>query len=185
MPVVLMGGGGAVDDKVGEGNERDARESSLQLGRRLRGGKVTGRKETVRKETGGKMTGAKETGGKATGGNATGVKASAAQDSQETGGKGDMLMDEREINNMLPGDTTAGQNATEGFRRNNYSEEGVEGVRRRARVIVGESIPRTTYRYTGGRHSGWLSRAKYMLSQRGWKNRGSGQGRFYFSRRSD
>ena len=31
------GWGGAVDDKVGEGDERDARESSLQLGKRLRG----------------------------------------------------------------------------------------------------------------------------------------------------
>ena len=36
MPVVPMGGG-AVDDKVGEGDERDDRESSLQLRRRLRG----------------------------------------------------------------------------------------------------------------------------------------------------
>ena len=35
-------GGRAVGDKVGDGNERDARESSPQPGRRLRGGKVTG-----------------------------------------------------------------------------------------------------------------------------------------------
>ena len=36
MPVVPVGG--AVDDKVGEDDERDARESSPQPGRRLRGG---------------------------------------------------------------------------------------------------------------------------------------------------
>ena len=34
------------------------------------------------------------------------------QDSQETGGIGDMLMTDREINNMLPGEATAGQNWT-------------------------------------------------------------------------
>ena len=40
---------GAVDNRVGEVDERDARESSPQSGRRLRGGKVTGRRETGRK----------------------------------------------------------------------------------------------------------------------------------------
>ena len=34
-------GVGTVDDEVREGNEKDARESSPQPGRRLRGGKVT------------------------------------------------------------------------------------------------------------------------------------------------
>ena len=34
-----------------EDDERDARESLPQPGRRLRGGKVTGRKETGRRET--------------------------------------------------------------------------------------------------------------------------------------
>ena len=43
-------GGGTVDDKVGEDDKRDARESSPQPGRRLRGGKVTGHRETGRKE---------------------------------------------------------------------------------------------------------------------------------------
>ena len=43
-------GGGTVDDKVGK-DTRDARESSPQPGRKLRGGKVTGRRETGRKET--------------------------------------------------------------------------------------------------------------------------------------
>ena len=51
-------GGGTVDDKVGEDNERDARESSPQPGRRLRGGKVTGRRETgLRRREGKKWEG--------------------------------------------------------------------------------------------------------------------------------
>ena len=33
-----------------------------------------------------------------------------------------MLMGEREMDNLLPGDTTAGQNATEGIQRKSYSE---------------------------------------------------------------
>ena len=49
-------GGGTVDDKVGK-DTRDARESSPQPGRKLRGGKVIGRRETGRKETGRKGTG--------------------------------------------------------------------------------------------------------------------------------
>ena len=57
-------GEGTVDDKVGEDDKRDARESSPQPGRRLRGGKVTGRRETGRKETGHRETGRKETRGK-------------------------------------------------------------------------------------------------------------------------
>ena len=54
-------GGGTVYDKVGEDDERDARESSPQPGRRLRGGKVTGRRETGRNETGRNETGRRET----------------------------------------------------------------------------------------------------------------------------
>ena len=86
-------GGGTVDDKVGK-DTRDARESSPQPGRKLRGGKVTGRRETGRKGMGGKTTGVKErgaeeTGGKEkgvgkTGGKTTGVKERGAG---ETGGK--------------------------------------------------------------------------------------------------
>ena len=51
-----------------------------------------GRKETGGTETRAKETGAKETGGKATGAKQMGVKAKGAQDSQDTGGKGDKLM---------------------------------------------------------------------------------------------
>ena len=117
-------GGGTVDDKVWGGDERDARQSSPQLGRRLKGGKVTGWKETggteMGKDTGGKetgkATGAKETGRKAT--ESKGTKAAGAQDSQETGGTGDKLMGEKEMDNMLPSDTTEGQNSTEGMLRN-------------------------------------------------------------------
>ena len=69
--------GGTVDDKVGEDDKRDARESSLQPGRRLGGGKVTGcretglketgHRETIRRETGQKEKGRKEMGGKTNG----------------------------------------------------------------------------------------------------------------------
>ena len=45
-------GGGTVDDKVGEDDERCVTESSPHPGMRLRGGKVTGRRERGRKETG-------------------------------------------------------------------------------------------------------------------------------------
>ena len=66
MPDVLVGGG-TIDDKVGEVDERDARESSSQPGRRLGGGKVSGRRETGcnetrRKEMGGNTNGSKEWG---------------------------------------------------------------------------------------------------------------------------
>ena len=55
---------------------RDARESSPQPGRKLRGGKVTGRRETGRKETGRKGTGGRqpEKGVGEMGGKTTGVK---------------------------------------------------------------------------------------------------------------
>ena len=98
-----------------------------ETGAKETGGKETGEKATGGKETGGKETGAKETGGKATGGKATGAKSSGAQYSQETRGEDDMLTGEREMDNLLPGETTAGQNATEGIRRMSYSEVVIEG----------------------------------------------------------
>ena len=175
-------GGGTIDDKVGEDDERDARESSLQSGRRLRGGKVTGHRETGRKETGRRETGRKETrrkemGGKTnrskergmgetvangsegkdtiakamgvreTGGGVSGGKVTGAQVNQATGGKGDRLMSEREPDNSLPpSDKTAGQNVMEGIHRKSYSEAVIEGVRKRARVFVGDSIVSKTDR---------------------------------------
>ena len=73
-------------------------------------------------EMGGKAMGAKETGGNAKGTNASGVKTTRAQDSQETGGKGHMLIGKREMDSMLAGDTTAGQNAIEVIRHKSFSE---------------------------------------------------------------
>ena len=49
MPVVPVGGG-TVDDKLGEDNERDVRESSPQSGRRLKRGKVVGRQDLRRRD---------------------------------------------------------------------------------------------------------------------------------------
>ncbi|KAI0228265.1 Zinc finger MYND domain-containing protein 15 [Lamellibrachia satsuma] len=142
-------GGGTVDDKVGK-DTRDARERSPQPVRKLRGGKVTGRRETGRKETGRKGTGGKttgvkergvaETGGKEkgvgeTGGKTTGVKERGVGETRakewevgETGGKG------------------SGQNVMEGIERKSYSAAVIEGVRKRARVFVGDSIVRKTDR---------------------------------------
>lgn len=40
------------------------------------------------------------------------LKATGAQDSQATGAKGDLLMGEREMDNLLPGDPTTGHNVT-------------------------------------------------------------------------
>ena len=182
-------GGGTVDDKVGK-DTRDARESSPQPGRKLRGGKVTGRRETGRKETGkkgtgGKTTGAKErgvgetggkekgvgetggkekgvgeTGGKEkgvgeTGGKTTGVK---EREVGETGGKTTGVK-EREVGETRAkewevGETGAketggkgsGQNVMEGIERKSYSAAVIEGVRKRARVFVGDSIIRKTDR---------------------------------------
>ena len=78
------------------------------------------------------MTGRKETRG-----TETVRKATAAQDNQETGGKRDVLMGEKEMDNLLPSDTTAGQNMMEGNRRKSYSDVVIEGVRRKTRVFVG------------------------------------------------
>ena len=156
--------GGTVDDKVGK-DTRDARESSPQPGRKLRGGKVTGcretgRKETGRKGTGGKTTGVKErgvgeTGGKGkgvgdTGGKTTGVKERGVG---ETGGKttgvkergvGETRAKEWEVGET--GGKESGQNVKEGIERKSYSAAVIEGVRKRARVFVGDSIVRKTDR---------------------------------------
>ena len=113
-------GGGTVDDKLGK-DTRYARESSPQPGRKLRGGKVTGRRETGRKETGRKTTGGKTTGVKERGVGETGWEEKGVG---ETGGKG------------------SGQNVTEGIERKSYSAAVIEGVRKRARVFVGDSIVR-------------------------------------------
>ena len=105
-----------------------------------------GAKKTGGKETGAKETGAKETGAKEVEGEETGTKAPGAKYSQEKGWKGDLLMGERQMDNTLPGDTSAGQNVTERIRHKNYSVVVIEGVVRRARVFVGDSIVMKTDR---------------------------------------
>ena len=96
----------------------------------------------VGKETIVKVMGVRETGGKVSGGKATG-----AQVSHETGGKCDRLMSEREPDNSLPpSNKAAGENAMEGIHRKSNSEAVIEGVRKRARVFVRNSIFRKTDR---------------------------------------
>ena len=147
-------GGGTVDDKVGK-DTRDARESSPQPGRKLRGGKVTGRRETGRKETGGKTTGAKERGVGETGGKEKGVGETGGKEKGvgETGGKttgvkerevGETRAKEWEVGET--GGKGSGQNGMEGIERKSYSAALIEGVRKRARVFVGDSIVRKTDR---------------------------------------
>ena len=104
------------------------------------GGKEKGVGETGRKTTGVKERGVAETGGKekgvgGTGGKTTGVKERGVG---ETGGK------EKGV-----GETEgkgSGQNVMEGIERKSYSAAVIEGVRKRARVFVGDSIVRKTDR---------------------------------------
>ena len=49
-------------------------------------------------------------------------------------------------NSLPPSDKVAGQNVMEGIHRKNYSEAVIEGVRKTARVFVGDSIVRKTDR---------------------------------------
>ena len=144
---------------------RDARESSPQPGRKLRGGKVTGRRETGRKETGGKTTGAKERGVGETGGKEKGVGETGGKEKGvgETGGKttgvkerevGEKRAKEwevgetgaKETGGKETGGKGSGQNGMEGIERKSYSAALIEGVRKRARVFVGDSIVRKTDR---------------------------------------
>ena len=79
------------------------------MGGKTNGSKERGVGETVAKESGSetivKVMGVRETGGKATG----------VQVSQETGGKGEMLLSEREPDNSLPpSDKAAGQTVVGG-----------------------------------------------------------------------
>ena len=142
-------GGGTVDDKVGK-DTRDARESSPQPGRKLRGGEVTGRRDTGRKETGRKGTGGKTTGVKERGVGETGGKENGVG---ETGGKttgvkergvGETRAKEWEVGET--GGKGSGQNVMEGIERKSYSAAVIEGVRKRARVFLGDSIVRKTDR---------------------------------------
>ena len=99
-----------------------------------------GAKEKGAKEMGWKMTGTKEGDGSEEEGN-EGIRSEG--DNQETGRKGVTSMGEKEMDNMLPGDMTAGQNITKGIRCKSHSEV---VMRRKARVFVGDSIVRKTDR---------------------------------------
>ena len=56
-------------------------------------------------------------------------------------------MGERYMDNMLPGETTAGQNYTEGIRRKSYSKLVIKRVTRGASMFVGDSIVRKNNRF--------------------------------------
>ena len=118
------------DEKVRNGREDKWIEGKGSGGDSSEGG---GGKETLVKAMGVRETGERVSGAKATG----------AQVSQAMGGKGGRLMSEREPDNSLPpSDKAAGQNVMEGIHRKSYSEAVIEGVRKRARVFVGDSIVR-------------------------------------------
>ena len=79
---------GTVDAKLGEDDQRDARESSPQPGRRLGGEKVTGRMETGRKKMAHRETRRQETRRKEMGGKTNGSKERRVGEtvSKESGG---------------------------------------------------------------------------------------------------
>ena len=96
-------------------------------------------------------------------------------------------MGDRAINDMVPGDTTAGQNATGGNRRKSYSEVVTEGVKRIARAFVGDSRVRKTGRALnkGDDVVVCFTEATIEAITERVKKCGSGQGCFYFSTRND
>ncbi|KAI0215856.1 hypothetical protein LSAT2_032078 [Lamellibrachia satsuma] len=147
------GRGGQWMIKCGEAMRGMLGRAHLSLGGGREEVRKTGRKETGRiedddREGDGSEGDWKEgDGGKATGAKASGVKSTGAQENQEMGGKGDIDGRARwRRDNMLPSDIAAGQNATEGIRCKSYSEVVIEGLRRRARAFVGDSIARKTDR---------------------------------------
>ena len=142
-------GGGTVDDKVGK-DKKDARESSPQPGRKVTGRRETGRKETGRKGTGGKTTGVKErgvgeTGGKENGVGETGGKTTGVKE-RGVGGTGAKEWEVGETGAKETGGKGSGQNVMEGIERKSYPAAVIEGVRKRARLFVGDSIVRKTDR---------------------------------------
>ena len=147
-------GGGTVDDKLGI-DTRDARESSPQPGRKLRGGKMTGSRETGRKETGrkgtvGKTTGVKERGAGEKGGKDKGVGEMGVKTTgMKKRGVGETRAKEWEVGETGAKETGgkgSGQNVMEGIERKSYSAAVIEGVSKRARMFVGDSIVRKTDR---------------------------------------
>ena len=134
---------GVKERGVGEtgGKEKGVGETGEKTtGVKERGVAETGGKEKGVGETGGKTTGVKERGVGETGGKTTGVKERGVGETRakewevgETGGK-------------ETGGKGSGQNVMEGIERKSYSAAVIEGVRKRARVFVGDSIVRKTDR---------------------------------------
>ena len=124
------------------------------------GGKTTGVKERGVGETGGKEKGVGETGGKTTGVKEMGVGETRGKEKGvgETGGKttgvkergvGETRAKEWEVGETAAKETGgkgSGQNVMEGIERKSYSAAVIEGVRKRARVFVEDSIVRKTDR---------------------------------------
>ncbi|KAI0219535.1 Phosphoacetylglucosamine mutase [Lamellibrachia satsuma] len=119
------------------------------------GGKTTGVKERGVAETGGKEKGVGETGGKTTGVKERGVgetggkeKGVGEMEGKTTGvkerGVGETRAKEWEVGET--GGKGSGQNVMEVIERKSYSAAVIEGVRKRARVFVGDSIVRKTDR---------------------------------------
>ena len=74
---------------------------------------------------------------------------------------------EREPDNSTPpSDKAAGENVMEGIHRKIYSEAVIEGMRKKARVFVGDSIVRKTDRILNkGRH---MRRSTYRKVNISW-----------------
>ena len=131
-----------------------------ETGRKGTGGKTTGVKERGVGETGGKEKGVGETGGKTTGVKERGVGETGGKEKGvgETGGKttgvkergvGETRAKEWEVGETggkETGGKGSGQNVMEGIERKSYSAAVIEGVRKRVRVFVGDSIVRKTDR---------------------------------------
>ena len=97
-------------------------------------------------------------------------------------------MREREPDNSLPlSDKAAGQNVMEGIHRKSYSEAVIEGVRKRARVSVGDSIVRKTdiVLNKGDDVVVCLPGAKIEAITESRKHHGFGQGWICFNTRRD
>ena len=74
------------------------------------------------------------------------VTGGKGEKNKETGGKGtvDMFTGKKEADNMVPSGNTAGQNMTDRNRPKSYSDVVIEGVTRKVRMFMGDSMVRKT-----------------------------------------
>ena len=77
------------------------------------------------------------------------IRRSTTRPPRLRGGNGDNLMGEKEMDSMVPGDTTERQNMAVGNRRKSYSEEVIESVAMEAKVFAGESIVQNKLKIRG------------------------------------